>query len=224
MKRLSLLTFLFILMGAISLMAQKEYSLEDFDELVVTGNVELTLVKGNTNKISFKVENGEKEDLYAGVNRGELKIKLNDGLYKNKEKAYVTLTYTTLRSIKTHAGSYVSSNDPITIDQLIVKARSGSHLELEINVNAVQGGAFEGGILELHGTTVAQKINANTGGIYKGFDLESEKAYVKASTGGIIKVFASQKLDARASLGGEVDYKGNPTELSQSKSLGGSIN
>lgn len=223
MKRISFLTLSLLLMMSVALMAQKEYSLEDFDELIVSGNVELILEKGNSNKISFRLENAESKDLYAKVSRGVLKVKLNDGLYKKNEKAYVKLTYQTIRSIKSNAGSYVSSKEAITIDQLVAKAHSGSRLELELNVSAVQGGAYEGGELQLIGYTESQKITANTGGIYDGFGLECEKAYVKASTGGEIKVVATKKLDARASLGGVVHYKGNPEEMSQSTSLGGSI-
>jgi hypothetical protein len=222
MKKLALMTLFFALMS-VSLIAQKEYGLDDFDELVVTGNVEVILEKGATNKISFRVENAEEGDLYAGVSRGALKIKLNDGLYKKDEKAYVTLTYQTLRTIKSNAGSYITSREAITIDKLVTKAHSGSRIELELNVNAVQGGAYEGGVLELSGIAESQKMKANTGGIYEGFELECERSFIKASTGGEARVVANQKLDARASLGGVIEYRGQPEELSQSTSLGGSI-
>ncbi len=223
MKRLSFMTLVLILMASVSLIAQKEYSLDDFDELVVSGNVELILEKGSTNKISFQLENAENKDLYAKVYRGVLKIKLNDGIFKKDQKAYVKLTYQTLRSIKSNAGSYVGSKEAITIDQLVAKAHSGSRIELELNVNAVQGGAYEGGVLELTGFTESQKMTANTGGIYEGFNLECERSVIKASTGGEANVVANQKLEARASLGGTIQYKGKPEELSQSTSLGGSI-
>lgn len=217
------LLLMLTLMMSVSSIAQKEYSLEDFDELIVSGNVEVILEKGLVNKISFRLENAEDKDLYAGISRGVLKLKLNDGIYRKDEKAYVKLTYQTLRSIKTNAGSYVTSREAITIDQLVTKAHSGSRMELELNVNAVQGGAYEGGVLELTGIAASQKMTANTGGMYEGFGLECDKSFIKASTGGQANVVANQKLDARASLGGTIEYKGKPEELSQSTSLGGTI-
>ncbi len=223
MKKKSWLFIALLLMTSLALEAQKEYSLDDFDELSVSGNIELILEKGNANKISFRVENGDDNDLYAKVSRGELKIKLNDGIYRKDEKAFVTLTYNTLRSVTGHAGSYIISRAPITIDQLATKAHSGSRVELELNVNAVQGGAYEGGVLELTGQTISQKMAANTGGVYEGFGLDCQNSYIKASTGGVAKVMATEKLDARASLGGSIEYRGDPEELSQSTSLGGSI-
>jgi len=77
MKKILLPMLLLMIISSLTLNAQKEYSLDDFDELTVSGNIELTLQKGTVNKISFRMENAEEEDLYAGVRSGRLKVKLN---------------------------------------------------------------------------------------------------------------------------------------------------
>lgn len=223
MNKLALSLLLFISFTVTSL-AQSTFGLKPFDEINVSGNIELIVQEGDEEKISFSTEGVSEDKLNVTTKNGILKLRISNGVYKKSQKAYVTITYKVLRAIKASAGSQITANNSLLGDKLEFRTHSGATMELEVEVNSVEAGAFEGGKLTLTGQVGSSKVTANTGGTYNGRNLESDRVYVKSSTGGQATVSVTNSLDAKASLGGEIDYYGNPQELNRSTSLGGEIN
>lgn len=203
--------------------AQSDYKLQPFDAISVTGNIEVILQKGDAEKAVVEVFGIPEDELNIRVSGEELKLSILNSLFYKNEKIKVTVYYKNLRSIRGHAGAKISSTEVIETDKLIARATSGADVRLEIQVNALEGTANEGGILQLKGKTESQEAVANTGGQYRAFDLESQRTYARASTGGEVEVVALQSLDANANLGGEVEYKGNPDERNRRTVLGGGV-
>lgn len=223
MKKVAFLSLFTILTLATQVAAQASYSLKAFDEVNVSGNIELVLEESMTEKLTFTTEGISEDKLNITNKNGILKIKISNGIYKKNQKAYVSISYKTLRSIKSFAGAQVSATKSVIGDKLEIKAHSGSSIDLEIEVNAIDAGTYEGGVINLSGLASAQRATSNTGGEYNARRLVSDRVYVKASTGGDAVVQVTEVLEAKASLGGTIRYFGNPEELSQSTSLGGTI-
>ena len=80
-----------------------------------------------------------------------------------------------------------------------------------------------GGIIELMGETQNQNVEATTGGIYEGYNLESKQTIVIAASGARAEVNASEILDAKVRFGGTIHYKGTPEVLKTKKIIGGTI-
>ncbi len=51
----------------------------------------------------------------------------------------------------------------------------------------------------------------------------SKQALVKASSGGTARVFVTEKIDAKASMGGTIYYSGNPKDTLWEETLGGTV-
>ena len=100
----------------------------------------------------------------------------------------------------------------IAADHIYVKAASGGRVELDLEVDALEANAAEGGVVELEGFAKTQRLGANTGGQFNGYHLEGERVYAKAGTGGSIVATATQSIDASANTGGKIEYRGNPKE------------
>lgn len=221
MKKLMIAVYLF---GFIfSLKAQETYKLEPFDEVQVSSNIELTLIKANVEKIEITTSGVEEDDLNITTDQGILQLKIGNGIYRDDEKAVIKLSYKKLRAIRASAGAYVTAPEVISGDQLAVKSRSGAIVNLEVATNKLELTVLEGAELYLKGSTTAQKVKVNTGAIYDGRQLECDRTYARASTGAEAMVVANKYLEAKASLGGEVAYFGNPEQIERSTSWGGDI-
>ena len=83
--------------------------------------------------------------------------------------------------------------------------------------------SVSGGLIELEGKTQNQNVDVNTGGIYEAYGLESNQTIVTSATGGNVKVYATEVLDAKVLFGGTIYYKGNPEVLKTKKVIGGKI-
>ena len=51
----------------------------------------------------------------------------------------------------------------------------------------------------------------------------SKNVIVNATSGAGINIYASEKLDAKANSGGDIDFKGNPKSVNKNSSSGGDI-
>ncbi|MBK7869599.1 MAG: DUF2807 domain-containing protein [Saprospiraceae bacterium] len=205
--------------------AQSDYKLDYFDEISVAGNIEVVLVKGDAEKAVMQTYGIPEDEVNISVKGQTLKLSLlNSIFYKNKnERVRITVTFKELRSIRANAGAQIESDEIITGDLVEVRAGSGAQVSLQVKANKLEGSATEGGILSLKGEVDNQKAQANTGGQYRAFDLECKNTYARAGTGGEVEIVARESLDAYASLGGQVEYKGEPDERYHRKFIGGEV-
>ncbi len=224
MKRIFFAIASFLLsLASQQLMAQAEYKLDFFDELTVTGNIEVKLVKGDEHKALIETYGIPEDEVNIYVKGQTLKLSLINSIFYKNEKVRITVTYKELRSIRGNAGSEIEADHFIEGDYLEVRATSGAQVMLHVKVNKLEGGATEGGILQLRGEAVSQKAQANTGGRYLAMEMECKNTYARAGTGGEVEVVANETLDAYASLGGQIEYKGDPEQKGNRKFLGGEV-
>lgn len=214
----------FLCFSIVPLFSQDEVrNLDSFDELVVSGKVRVMLVKGEAAKAEIDYYNLKADDININLKGRRLRITLNDGLIKNHQEVDVRLYYQELSSISVIAGAQLRSEEPIEAEDLRVRARSGAEVKLEIDTKVLEANAFEGGQLTLRGHTEKQDATANTGGRYEGHGVISQTTYVRVSTGGYASVHAKAMLDAVASLGGRIEYKGEPEKKYTKRNLAGEI-
>ncbi len=220
-----------LILFAISIMftwSTKSYSqtikdLDAFDAISITGNVKVLLHPGETESAEITAFGIPEDKLTIRVSSGTLKLKLLNSIFYKDDEVRVVINYKTLRSIKAQAGAIVRSDQTIESDKLDIVGNSGSNIKLDILVNALEATASEGAIVNLKGTTGRQNASASTGAQYEAEALESERAYVKAGTGGQAYISVSQLLEASANTGGTINYDGNPKERQIKTLLGGTV-
>lgn len=196
--------------------------LGDFSTLKVYSGLKIELVKSEISKIEIS---GSKADQVSIKNKnGTLKVSLKfpDGF--SYEDIKIVLHYhKAIDIIDANEGSLIFSNQLIKQQNLELKVQEGARIESEIQTKYLTIKTVSGGIINIHGSTQNQTIEANTGGIYKGYDLKSTSTTATSSSGAVVKVSVIEMLDANVNLGGTILYKGNPEELKTNKIMGGKI-
>mgnify|MGYP006286564173 CR=1 FL=1 len=222
MQKVKLIFIAALAFGA-GLSAQSVQSLDAFDEVNVTGNIEVLLAVGDAEAASLETENIPEDEVTIKVSQGVLKIRVFDSVFYKDEQIKVFVTYRTLRAVRGNAGAIIRNRSIIEGEELLVRAGSGARVELRVAVDALDAGASEGGRLLLEGETERQEITASTGGIYDGLELACRRAYIKANTGGQADVTAEEVLDATANTGGRIRYRGEPEETRFKSVLSGTV-
>lgn len=203
--------------------AQSNYKLDAFDEISITGNIDVILQKGEEEKAVVETFGIPEDELNISVRGQVLKLGLPNSIFYKNEKVKVTVFYKTLRAVRAHAGADVEATTLLEGDLLELRAGSGAQVSLEIKANKLEASATEGGILKVHGEVESQKVSASTGGQLRALELTCKNTYARASTGGEVEVVALESLDANASLGGSIEYKGSPEERNRRSVLGGDV-
>lgn len=222
MKRI--LIWILISVTPIILSAQDRTPVEisDFDEIRASGNLEVILQKGDSPSAAFVSEGLDYDMIVIENKRNVLKAGIKPGFHGSfKVKVYVT--YTLIHEIQTTASARVTIREVFEGDRLNLNASSSGLITLETAYNTIDAKADSGAEIKISGKTEQLNASATTGAIFSGFDLDAENAYLKAGTGGKIEASVSKLLEASATAGGKITYRGNPDSLSINETLGGSV-
>lgn len=204
--------------------AQNEITMNigDFHTLKTFRGLQVELIKADTPKII--IDGSKASHVSVKNSNGVLKISMNISNTFAADEVMVYLYYSKeIDVIDANEGSHIYSDDVFKQEKMTVKAQEAGHIKLNIETDRVDVSSVTGGVVNLKGTSVDQKAKSNTGGIYKGGDLESETCDVSAHTGGISTVNVSKSADASASTGGMITVLGDPEEIKKSESLGGYV-
>jgi len=221
-----LFIFIIFLVGSgVSVSAQETEtrSLSNFSEVSVGEAITVILVPGSKNEAVLKVKNIDLDDVLTNVSGSRLKIELKGNNHRNTD-VEVTLTYKSIDAISVSSAADVFTRGPIKSASLEISVSSAGDAELDIVAEEVEVDVSSAGDLVLTGVTASQRASVSSAGDYDAYDLKCDEAYVRTSSAGSARVNASKKIDAKASSGGSIRYKGNPDKVYVSSNSGGDVN
>ena len=106
---------------------------------------------------------------------------------------------------------------------LNIDASSAADIDLKINVKELHVDASSSADIVLSGTAEKQTVEVSSAADYKAFELVSKQGDISASSAADANVNVTDELDASASSGGSVRYKGNPPRVKEHSSSGGDV-
>jgi hypothetical protein len=218
MKKIILLVFVLITQ---SNFGQTTIKLENFDELKVFDQLNVTLVQSEENKV---VVSGKNESDFEAVNKnGVLKLRMRLTKMLSGDGTKVTLYFKNIKSIDANEGSIVSSKHIFKETTMDLSSQEGAMIEVELDVDNTTAKINSGAIINLSGKAVTQKVTITSGGIFNAKNLETSQTTVSISAGGSADVNASTLVDAKVNAGGSISIYGKPKEIKQQAFAGGTI-
>ena len=201
--------------------AQVSKNLGDFDELKVFDQISVEIVPSDENKI--EITGKRSQDVEVVNNNGQLKIRMKLEKLLSGEDVVIKLYSSGLRSIDVSEGSYVESAATLSQSSLELIAKEGGQIKLNVELKKLNVKAVTGGRVIVSGSADNQDINIGTGGKVEAKELVTTQTSVKISAGGEADVNATDLVDANIKAGGDVTVYGNPKEINEKTTLGGSV-
>lgn len=184
--------------------------------------IDVYLKKGNKESAKVEVSGVKLSDVLTEIKGDNLVIHMRDGNYRNRNvKVYVT--YVSLNKISCSSAANVYSEDVIKSSELKLSVSSAGNVEIKIEAGKTYASASSAGELILEGKTDFLEAEASSAGEVDAYNLEANRVDAQASSAGDVKVNAKVEIDANASSGGSVRYRGNPTKTNTNSSSGGSV-
>ena len=224
------LVWLLLFTSSISFSQKKE--MNPFSAIDVFGPFQIELIKSDKEGVDMQTFNVDKNDLTIEVHRGVLELKLrsrhfftdwDSDKFKKEPRIKTKIYYKELDEIKVAAGATIRSEEAITGKKLIVEGTMGAELELTTIAETIYVRSSMGATVELRGKTDFLEVKGNMGAVINASRLESKSAYVKASMGSDITIFASEEVDIDAAMGASVRYSGNPVVRHTNRKIGADI-
>jgi putative autotransporter adhesin-like protein len=196
--------------------------LDKFTSISVSEGIDVNLIKGNTPQAKIKVDNIDLEDVLTEVSGSTLKIHL-DGNNHNNVDVNIDLTYVSLESVKASSAADIKSSSVIEATDFKIEASSAADVILELKVSTLDVEASSAADVTVSGTANSQTVDISSASDYKAFELKCKSADISASSAADARVTAESSLEASASSGASIKYKGNPDKLRERSSSGGSV-
>ncbi len=224
MKSMRLIMMILVVFVTATANAQdsEERKVSSFEEIRVSEAITVYLKAGADEKVRVEARGIDLDEVITEVSGSRLKIHLDDGNHRNHAvKVYVT--YKQLTGITASSASGVFSDGVIKGNNLDISVSSAADVEVDVDVNDLEVSVSSSGDLQVTGKSKYLTVSASSAGGVDAYDLDASIVKVRASSAGSAKVSASQEIDARASSGASIRYKGSPSKSQTDSSSGGSV-
>ena len=195
---------------------------DDFTKIDVGQGIEVFITQGSDTKLVLEADENLHKLIKTEVSNGVLKIYSKRNIWRAKAKK-VYITASRINAIKASSGADVNSENTINTDTFEIHTSSGADARIDVNADTVNSSASSGSDLRIKGKANHHSAKATSGSSIKAYNLKSKNVTVKVSSGANIDVNATEFLNARASSGGDIDYRGNPKKINKKTSSGGSV-
>jgi hypothetical protein len=198
-------------------------SIGSFTGVKAEEGIGVFLKKGTKESVRVEVTGTSLENVITEVSGSYLRVHMRSGNYRGSVNAKVYVTYVKINKLSASSAGSVFSEGTLETDELELSVSSAGNVDLTLKAGTVEVSASSAGEVELTGTADLIIADASSAGEIDAYDLESKKVKAEASSAGAIKVSVTDELDAHASSGANIRYRGNPNKSITNSSSGGSV-
>ncbi len=199
-----------------------------FSAIELSGAIDLYLSQGTEEAVAVSASSDEiRSRIHTEVKGNKLHIYFDGkGLnWKNwgnhKMKAYVT--FRKLTRIESSGACNIKTTDPIRGEELTIELSGASDFTGELSLNKLKLNSSGASNMRLSGTVVTTIIDASGACVVRGYDLKTDNCKIDASGASNIYITVNKELNAEASGGSNISYKGTGVIRDISSSGGASI-
>ncbi|GHN03129.1 lipoprotein [Cytophagales bacterium WSM2-2] len=218
----------FVMMMSLSVLGQgsETRTVGSFKGVKVSQAIDLYLKKGDKEGVKVIVSDGKLSDVITEVEGNTLRVKIRDnrgGFFSSRADVKVYVTYINMERISATSASSVFSEGVIKTTSLDIGVSSAANVELSLDAASVMVDISSAGEVVLEGKSPKLEVEVSSAGELDAYKLESESVRATASSGGDAKISVSKDLEAHASSGADIRYRGNPSRTNTHSSSGGSV-
>ena len=195
---------------------------ESFTNLKVSSGIDVYLKQGSTESVSVEADENLHEYIITEVRGGVLNV-YSEYNIRHAEKKRVYVTMKEINSIKTTSAGDVIGEGPLNCDNLELSASSAGDIKVQATAKTIDIDISSSGDISVTGETDKLRADLSSAGDLNAYDLKAREADVSVSSAGDADINVSEKLTARASSAGDINYKGDPKYIDAHSSSAGGI-
>lgn len=200
----------------------KERNTDSFTGIKVSTGIDVYLKQGNNESLSVEADENLHEYIITEVKSGVLHV-YTDANIRRAERKRVYVTMKEVNSVRTSSAGDVIGETPIKTDRLKLSASSAGNIKLEVYATDIEADISSSGDITLSGEAETLDVSLSSAGDLNAFDLHVKVADVSASSAGDADINVTEKITARASSAGDINYMGNPKYVDAHSSSAGGI-
>jgi hypothetical protein len=200
----------------------KERDAEHFTGVKVSSNIDVYLKQGNNEALSVEADENLHEYILTEVKDGVLHVYTEVNI-RDAERKRVYVTMKEINSVKTTSAGDVVGESSVRTDRLELSASSAGNIKLEIYAKEIEANLSSAGDMSLTGEADILNAHLSSAGDLNAYDLKVREADISVSSAGDADINVAEKITARASSAGDINYMGNPKYVDAHSSSAGGI-
>jgi hypothetical protein len=178
-----------------------------FSGLKVSGPFDVEIKQGDKVEVVIKADDNLMDHIETEVRGGILRISTDRHNFSNVH-LNVYITVPSLKSITASSSAEIIVNKLTSVEKIALDASSAGEITASLDAPDVSAESSSGGEITLSGRTKDFHASTSSGSSIEALDLLAENSTVSSSSGATAKVYASVLLDANASSGANIYYRG----------------
>lgn len=200
----------------------KERQAGEFTGIRVSTGIDVYLSQANKQGITVEADENLHEYIVTEVRNDVLNI-YTDAIIRSAERKCVYVTMRDVASISTSSAGDVIGETPVKAKSLRLSASSAGNIRLEVFADRIRTDISSSGDITLSGEVDLIEATLSSAGDLRAFNLTAREADVSVSSAGDADVTVTERLKARASSAGSVNYRGDPKYVDAHSSSAGGI-
>jgi hypothetical protein len=200
----------------------KERKTDSFTGVKVSSGIDVYLKQGNNETVSVEADENLHEYIITDVRGGVLNV-YSEYNIRDAERKRVYVTMKEVNSVKTSSAGDVFGESSINSDRLELSASSAGNIKIDVKAKDLNVDISSSGDITLSGETDKLRADLSSAGDLKAYDLKAREADISVSSAGDADVYVTERITARASSAGDVNYKGDPKYVDAHSSSAGGI-
>jgi len=187
---------------------ERQYELDDFSKVDVSGVFEVELIKGKP-ELEVIIDENLHEHVSYRVEGGRLIIDTDDK-FLDAEESILRIHYNDLSVLELSGASQVHAPQTIKSDRLMVEISGASELDLDVHVKNLDLELSGGGELVLSGKTGTMDIDVSGAATIKALALKAGVVEIEVTGAGEVETWVTDRLKVDITGAAEVNYLGQP--------------
>ncbi|MCX6259973.1 MAG: DUF2807 domain-containing protein [Bacteroidia bacterium] len=201
---------------------KKEREAGKFTGLRVSSGIDVYLKQAGNESIEVEADENLHEYILTEIRDGVLHV-YTEANIREAEMKRVYVTMRDISSLKTSSAGDIIGETPVKTDRLELSASSAGDIKLEINAKEIEANISSSGDVTLTGEADILNADLSSAGDLNAYGLEVKEADVSASSAGDADINVSERLRARSSSAGDINYRGNPKYIDVHSSSAGGV-
>jgi len=201
-------------------------SVANYDQISVTGMMEVQLIAGSEGKIDIEAESNLMEFIETEVNNGHLRISIQKGVNIEPSKNYpirIVVPFETLGALTLTGSGHIRNSDVIKARDFKINVTGSGNMNLNLNTENLESTITGSGDLKLKGASQEFKCKVTGSGDIFAYDLKAVKVDASITGSGDVEVSIENELEAKISGSGDIKYRGNPDKQNFKTSGSGTV-
>lgn len=200
----------------------KERTPEKASGVRASSGIDIYLTQGNKPRLVVEADENLHEYILTEVSNGVLNV-YTDANIRDAEMKKVYVTLEEINTISASSAGDVVGETPVKTDDLKISASSAGDIKIEVYAESIDANISSSGDVTLSGEADVLEADLSSAGDLNAYNLKVREADVSVSSAGGADILVTDKLIARASSAGDINYKGDPKNVDAHSSSAGGI-